>query len=88
MGNGRGNRRRHRATLRYPERGKRMRSKRRMQLVLAVAVSLFLAACTSGKETATAAIKAAEDALSAERSEAVKFVPDVQKKTGSVFPQL
>ncbi|MBK7550778.1 MAG: hypothetical protein IPI61_03460 [Syntrophaceae bacterium] len=56
-----------------------MRSKRRMQLVLAVAVSLFLAACTSGKETATAAIKAAEDALSAARSEAVKFVPDQVK---------
>jgi uncharacterized phage infection (PIP) family protein YhgE len=56
-----------------------MTSKKYLLLILVVSISLFLAACTSSKEPATKAIKAAEDALTASRSEAEKYVPDQVK---------
>ncbi|MCE5262205.1 MAG: hypothetical protein LLG97_01585 [Deltaproteobacteria bacterium] len=56
-----------------------MKSKKYLLFTLVAAICLFLTACTSSKEPATAAIKAAEDALAASRAEAVKFVPDQVK---------
>jgi uncharacterized phage infection (PIP) family protein YhgE len=56
-----------------------MTSKKYMLLTLIAAISLFLAACTSSKEPAAAAIKAGEDAFNAAKTEAVKFVPDQVK---------
>lgn len=57
-----------------------MTSKKYMLPALFVVISLFLAACgSSNKEPATAAIKAAEAAFTASRSEAEKFVPDQAK---------
>ena len=57
-----------------------MTSKKYMLPALFVVISLFLAACgSSNKEPATAAIKAAEVAFAASRSEAEKFVPDQAK---------
>lgn len=57
-----------------------MMSKKYMLPALFVVFILSLAACSlSNKEPATAAIKAAEDAFTASRGEAVKFVPDQAK---------
>jgi hypothetical protein len=56
-----------------------MKSKKYLLPALFVVLIISLAACSSNKEPATAAIKAAEDAFTAARSEAVKFVPDQVK---------
>jgi hypothetical protein len=57
-----------------------MTSKKYILPSLFLVLILFLAACgSSNKEPATAAIKAAEDAFAASRSEAEKFVPDQVK---------
>lgn len=56
-----------------------MTSKKYMHFVLVAVTILLMAACSSNKEPATAAIKAAEDAFTASRSEAEKFVPDQVK---------
>jgi hypothetical protein len=56
-----------------------MTSKKCILLVLFVVLIIALAACSSNKEPATAAIKAAEAAFSAARSEAEKYVPDQVK---------
>lgn len=56
-----------------------MNSKKYMILVLVVAMSLCLAACSGGKNAATTAIKAAEDAYNAAKTELVQYVPDDAK---------
>jgi hypothetical protein len=56
-----------------------MTSKKYLLFALVAVTILFLAACSSNKEPATVAIKAAEDAFSAAKSEAVQFVPDQAK---------
>jgi hypothetical protein len=57
-----------------------MTSKKYILPSLFLVLILFLAACgSSNREPATAAIKAAEDAFTASRSEAEKFVPDQVK---------
>lgn len=56
-----------------------MMSKEHVVPILVAVISLFLAACTSGKESATAAIKAADDAFNAAKSEAMKYAPDQAK---------
>jgi len=59
--------------------GTLMTSKKYMLPALFVVLIISLAACSSNKEPATVAIKAAEDAFTAARSEAEKFVPDQVK---------
>jgi DNA repair exonuclease SbcCD ATPase subunit len=56
-----------------------MTSKKYMLFALVAVTILFLAACSSNKEPAAAAIKAAEDAFNATKTEAMKFVPDQVK---------
>jgi hypothetical protein len=56
-----------------------MTSKKYMLPALFVVLIISLVACSSNKEPATAAIKAAEDAFTASRGEAEKFVPDQAK---------
>jgi len=56
-----------------------MTSKKCMLFALVAVTILFLAACSSNKEPATVAIKAAEDAFNAAKTEAMKFVPDQVK---------
>jgi len=62
-----------------PERRIPMTSKKYLLFALVAVTILFLAACSSNKEPAAVAIKAAEDAFSAAKSEAEKFVPDQAK---------
>ena len=57
-----------------------MKSKKYMTLMLVVALGLLLAACGAGKKAAaTAAIKAAEDAYNAVKTDLVQYVPDEAK---------
>jgi hypothetical protein len=54
-----------------------MKSKKYLALMLVVALGLLLAACGAGKKAAaTAAIKAAEDAYNAVKTELMQYVPD------------
>jgi hypothetical protein len=58
-----------------------MKSKMYLVLLLVVAVSLCLTSCGAGKKaSATAAIKAAEDAYNVVKDELAKYVPEEAKK--------
>lgn len=56
-----------------------MFSKKCALIILSASICLFLTACGAKKESANAAIKAAEDAFNTVKSEAAQYVPDQAK---------
>lgn len=53
--------------------------KKNLSIIVAALIAFSLAACSGGKAPAEQAIKAAEEAFNAAKSEAVKYVPDQAK---------